>query len=237
MKTKSNKILQVLTAIYAALYLVSVVSSLIKGEISFVKPGDIMILLLFLLFLAGFALSWIKEKISGIILMVWNAGVWLYALLLFREPDGGMLCIMAVPVLVIGSLLLLRWYKNTSMVMPSEQQSWEFILRVLLINYAVLYMIIVISELVLGKPFDYFRLPFLLFPVLLVVFVAGFLLSWKNEFQAGIAFLIWYAILALGTVTYYEFRDSGPWILFGVPILLQGLFYITNNIRYRSRLK
>jgi len=35
----------------------------------------------------GFVLSWTGEKIAGIIFMVWNAGVWLYALFLFRERD------------------------------------------------------------------------------------------------------------------------------------------------------
>lgn len=237
MKTKSTKILQILTGVYAALYFAGLVSSFYEGEISFVNLIDNLFLFLFLLFIVGFALSWTREKISGIIFMVWNAGIWIYALFLFRYQDGGMLCILAVPILVIGSLLLLRWYTTSKELVPSEQQKWKFILRILLINYAVLYAIIVISELTNGKPLDYFSLPFILFPMLLLIFIVGFVLSWKREFQAGLIFLLWCAILTFGSINYFEIRDSGPWILFGLPILLQGLFYIKNYSQYRSRLK
>jgi hypothetical protein len=187
--------------------------------------------------MAGFALSWTREKMAGIIFMVWNAGIWIYGLILTRGRDGGMFCIMAVPVLVIGALLLFRWYKTTEVPVPSEQQLWKFILRVLLINYAVLYAIMVISELTVGKSLDYFSLPFILFPMLLMIFIVGFILSWKREFQAGIIFLLWYAIMLFGSVAYFEFRDSGPWILFGVPIILQGLFYIKNHISFKTSSK
>lgn len=237
MKSKSTKTLQIITGVYSALYVIAILISYFEGELSFSDLTDNLFLLLFVLFIVGFALSWTREKIAGIIFMVWNAGVWLYALFLFRERDSGMFCIMAVPVMVIGALLLLRWHKTTASPVPSEKQQWKFILRVLLINYAVLYAIIVISEITDGKPIDYFRLPFILFPMLLLIFIVGFILSWKREFQAGIIFLLWYAIMFFGSVAYFEFRDSGPWILFGVPILLQGLFYLKNNPGYKTSLK
>jgi len=64
---------------------------------------------------------------------------------------------------------------------------------------------------------------------LLLLFLLGFVLSWKREFQAGLIFLFWYALMLYGTIAYSEFRESGPWILFGFPIFLQGLFYIKND--------
>ncbi|MBN2862279.1 MAG: hypothetical protein JXN62_03895 [Bacteroidales bacterium] len=167
--------------------------------------------------------------------MIWNAGIWAYGLFLNRNQDGGMFCVMAVPVLVIGALLILKWYKTSGSPQPSIQQQWKFILRVLLLNYFVLYTIVVISELTDGKHTDYFSLPFVLFPILLLIFWVGFALSWKREYLAGIFFIFWYAVITFGTVIFYEFRNSGPWILFGIPIFLQGVFYIKNHFLYRIR--
>ena len=234
MKSKSTKILQIITGIYAALYFTGVVSSFIEGDLSFLKLVDNLFIALFLIFLIGFALSWTREKIAGIILMIWNAGAWIYDLYLARGHDSGMFCIMAVPVLVIGSLMLLQWYKTTGRPQPLIQQQWKFILRILLINYAVLYAIVVITELTVGKPLDYFSIPFILFPLLLLFFLMGFALSWKKEFQAGLIFLFWFAVLLYGTIAYSVFRDSGPWIVFGIPILTQGLFYIRNHLSFKS---
>ena len=234
MKPKSTKILQIITGLYAALYLTGILSSLIDGELSFLKLVDNLFIALFLIFMIGFALSWTREKMAGIIFMVWNSGVWIYALFLFRERDSGMFCIMAVPVLVIGSLMLLQWYKTTGTPQPLIQQQWKFILRILLINYAVLYAIVVITELTAGKQLDYFSIPFILFPLLLLFFLMGFALSWKKEFQAGLIFLFWFAVLLYGTIAYSVFRDSGPWIVFGIPILIQGLFYIKNHLSFKS---
>lgn len=235
MKLKSTKTLQILTGAYSALYITAIITSFYEGELSLANLIDTIFFLLFLLFIAGFALSWTREKATGIIFMVWNSGIWIYGLCLARGQDGGMFCIMAVPVLVLGALLLLRWYKTSGSPQPSIQQQWKYILRVLLINYLVLYFIVVISELLSEKTYDYFRLPFVLFPLLLLIFLAGFVLSWKREFQAGIIFILWYAILLLGSIAYFEFRDSGPWIMFGVPIFLQGLFYIKNYHWYKPR--
>ena len=119
MKLKSTKTLQIITGVYSALYVIAILSSFFQGELSFSDLTDNIYFLLFILFLVGFALSWIREKMAGIILMVWNASVWLYALFLFRERDSGMFCIMAVPVMVIGALLLLRWHKTTEVPVPS----------------------------------------------------------------------------------------------------------------------
>ncbi|HOU03038.1 MAG TPA: hypothetical protein PLL94_13315 [Bacteroidales bacterium] len=233
MKLRTAKTLQILTGIYLVLYVIGIVSSLLNSELSFLNLSDNLFLLLFLIFISGFVLCWKQEKIAGIILMIWNAGIWAYGLFLNRHQDGGMFCVMAVPVLVLGTLLILRWYKSSVSPQPSVQQQWKFILRVLLINYLVLYIIVVISEITNGKHTDYFSLPYILFPMLLLIFCTGFILSWKREFLAGLLFIFWYAILTLGSVTSFEFRGSGPWILFGVPILLQGLFYIKNHFQYK----
>lgn len=90
MKAKSGMILQISAGAYAALYFAGIVSSLAAGEIAFQKLEGVLFILLFLLFIAAFALSWTREKLSGIVFMLWNAGIWIYALLLFRESDSAM---------------------------------------------------------------------------------------------------------------------------------------------------
>jgi hypothetical protein len=235
MISKSTRILRIIIIVYAALFLAAIVSSFYNNELSFADIKDILFLLLFVMLLAGIGLLWIREKTAAIIFMVWNIGIWISDLYLGSGEDRGMLSIMAVPVMVVGALLLLERYKSYGTHQPSIPKQWKYILRVLLINYAVLYSIVVVSELYHGGLREYYRLPFILFPVIFLVFILGFTLSWKREFHAGITFLAWYAILFMGSAIWHEFGDSGPWILFGIPVLLQGLFYIKNYLWYKTR--
>ena len=220
--------------VYAVLYLTGIVISIHKEELSFQKFIDILFLFLFILFSSGIIFLWRRERVAGIIFMVWNTGMWVLDLSPGKGIDSGMLCIMAVPVMVIGAFLCLEWYKTFKKPKPSVPLQWKFILRVLLINYSVLYTIVVISEQFSDKPYDYSSLPFILFPILFLVFIIGFIFSWKRELQAGWIFVFWYLILFAGSVGYFEFRDSGPWIIFGIPLLLQGLFYIKNQIWFKT---
>ena len=236
MKSKTTKILQIITSVIAALYFIGTAMSFFcEDGLSSLKPSDYLYLVPLLIFMVGFAFSWRRQKIAGIILMVWNASIWIYDLYLFRVQDWGMASSMAVPVMVIGALFLLQWYKTTKLTASSKKQQWKFILRVLLINYAVLYAIVVFSSLSVGESVDYFSLPFILFPLLLLVFIGGFAVSWKSEFYAGFILLFWYVILLFGTIAYSEFFSSGPWIMFGIPILLQGIFYLNQHYRYRPK--
>jgi hypothetical protein len=93
----------------------------------------------------------------------------------------------------------------------------------------------VLSELFGGNPIDYFSLPFILYPLLLMIFLVGFVLSWRKEFYAGFVFLFWCVIMYYGSIAYIEFRQSGPWNLLGIPILLQGILYIKHHYQFRSK--
>jgi len=232
MKSKSTKTLQIITGIFAALYfIVTAISFFYEGG-SFSNLIDILPLVLLLIFIAGFALSWTNMKIAGIVLMIWNAGVWIYDLYLAREMDYSMVSALASSFMVIGALFLLEWHKTSKSTTPEKKQQWKFILRVLLINYAVLYSIVVFSELLVGDPVNYFSFPFIIFPLLLFIFLVGFILSWKRELLAGYVFLFWFAILLFGTFAYSEIMRLGPWVVFGLPILLQGIFYIKNHYKF-----
>ena len=144
MRTKSTRTLQILASVGAALYLLFIAMTIFHDSYPIFKPFDLTEALL-LIFIAGFVLSWMNKKMTaGIILMIWNAVIWIGELYLDRpEMDYGMLSAMASYFMFIGALFLLEWYKTSDTTVPSEHQQWRFILRVLLINYAVLYSIVV----------------------------------------------------------------------------------------------
>jgi len=97
---------------YATLYITGVVISIYNGELSFQRSIDILFLFLFLLFLSGIPLLWRRVRVTGIIFMVWNAGIWILDLGPGRGNDSGMPSIMAVPAMVIGAFLCLELYKT-----------------------------------------------------------------------------------------------------------------------------
>jgi len=235
-KSKTTRTLQILTGVFAALYFIFIAMSFIFDDLSFSTLTDYLSLVPLLILISCLALSWTKQKMAGIIFMIWNAGVWIYELYFARvQDDRGMASLMASSVMVIGALFLLEWYKTSKATVPSKQQQWKFILPILLINYAVLYGIYVLSELHHGEPVDYFSFPFIIYPLLLLIFLVGFVLSWKREFIAGFIFLFWFAILVFANVAYSEILDFEGESLFGLSILLQGLFYIKNHRKFRPK--
>ena len=203
--------------------------TLFHDSYPFFKSFDLKEALL-LIFIAGFALAWTNKKMAtGIVFMIWNAGIWIDDLYLNRpEMDYSMLSAMASCFMLIGAFFLLEWYKTSKATVPSQQQQWRFILRVLLINYAVLYFIVAFSELSVGESV-------IIYPLLLLIFLIGFLFSWKKEIFAGYVFLFWFAILIYSNIAYSEILHLGPWAAFGIPILLQGIFYIKNHNKFRLK--
>lgn len=231
MKTLSKKILQIITAGYCILYFLGFAAPFFQGEMSLSNSEDLSVLLMFIFFFVGFIVSWFKEQIGGILLQVWF--VFICLLSSFFWTEAGMILILGFPVLVIGVLLNLKAYKASGEQKPTKQMQWKYALRLFLINYSLLYVITVVTALTSNNSHDYFSLPFVLFPILFIVFIAGFILSWKRDLLAGIIFIIWYGIIIFGSVTYFDFFNEGPWVLIGLPILLQGLFYIINHFRFK----
>jgi hypothetical protein len=236
MKSQSTITLQIITGIFAVLYFALIANAYIKGYMSFSKLNDILQLVLLFIFLAGFVLSWTRKKMAGIILMIWNAGVWIFALYFDKgDNDSPMAAMMATPIMVFGAIFLLEWYKTNKTTVLSEKQQWKYVLRVLIINYAVLYGIAVFSDLSYGKGVDYFSIPYIIFPLLLLIFLVGFLLSWKRELYIGFIFLFWCVVYLCFAIAYTEILQAGPWIIFIIPILFQGIFYIKNHYEFRTK--
>jgi hypothetical protein len=237
-KSKTTKTLQILIGIGVVLYIFGFTMALFFGPgLDFSNLNTYLSLGLLIVLIVGFALSWTNKKMAtGIVLMIWNAGVWITTLYLIeREDDYAMGSAMASLIMILGAFFLLEWYKTSKATLPLEQQQWKFILRVLLVNYAVLYIIVVFSEITIGEPVNYISYPFIIYPILLLIFFVGFLFSWKKELLSGYIFLSWCAILIGANITYSEISTLGGWALFGLPLLLQGIFYIKNHYEFRPK--
>jgi len=173
------------------------------------------------------------KLISGLILMVLNPGIWINGLFINRER--GMDTVLAVPLLVASVFLLLGWYKKASAIPAKKPERWKFILGVLLVNYAVLYLIYAIADIIYSDAIDFLSLPGVILPLLLTLFIMGFILSWKHELYAGIFFLLWYFLVLFGSFRYNEIMHRGPHIIFGIVIFLHGIFYLIYYIRIKPR--
>lgn len=231
-KSSSTKTLLILTGICALLYCASIASEFISGDSSFSNLKFILRFVLLLIFLTGYALSLMRKRMGGIIILIWHACNWIFFLLLYRNTDEGEM-FMGLPVMVFGALFLLEWYKDSKATLPTAKQEWKYVLRVLLINYAVLYGIFVISELTSGNGINYFSLPYIIGPLLLLIFLVGFVLSWKKELFAGFIFLIWCVVLIIAPTD--EILEGGPWFVAIIPIFIQGMFYIGKHFGFRKK--
>ena len=171
--------------------------------------------------------------VAGILLMILNIAVWINGLFIHRER--GMDIILSLPLLFIGAFLLLKWYKTSMISQPTKSQRWKFMLRVLLVNYLVLYFIYMISDIIFWAAIDFLSVPGILLPVLLGLFITGFILSWEYELYAGIFFLLWYFFVLFSQLRYEEILYRGPYILLGITILIHGILYLCYHFRIKPK--
>jgi hypothetical protein len=220
--------------VYAILYLLFILSGDFGGAWPSLNTEGIIVYSLFLLFIIGFSLSWRHMIITGVLFLLWNAGMWILELFIV-EKGGGFGIISGIPLLVLGVLFITAGYRNRKGPVPAKNKQWKLALQVLLGIYTILYLIFIQGNLIIS---DLFTWPRIILTALLIIYAAGFILSWKWELAAGILLIIWYAglfIPDLQTISY----SIGPLKILGLPILIQGLtclyyyFYLkpgkTNN--------
>lgn len=200
-------------------------------------------LIAFLIYLVGTIFAWKNEKVAGIILCIWHFVVWLCALLFWR--DAGLVLIMAFPILFPGVLLIRNWYIQKDESYTSQSKRWDLSLKTLLVNYAAIYLLSVFAHLspkLLGLEFptgiheiansDYTSFTLQMLLLAFLVFVIGFIISWRSKLSAGFLFILWYVLIFFLTYRNPEFADIGPSTLFGLTILVQGIFYIIFHYRF-----
>jgi len=142
--------------------------------------------------------------------------------------------ILSVPVLVIGVFLNRKAYLKSEKSKAGSQKDWKYTLHLFLHNYVFLYLLVVAGDLTRGKHYDYLSMPFILFPVLLILFFAGVALSYRKEFIAGIIFILWYIIVVIGSLLYFEFYNTGPWFAAGITVLLHGILYLVYHFKFKA---
>ena len=121
MKITALSKLQWVTGVYGLLYVAFAVLALIPATrdliISSNRPDEAMGLelalaeLLCLLFLLGYAASWLSELLAGALLFLWFALVYWMELFSIRfGPGSGMATALALPGLILGILFLVSWF-------------------------------------------------------------------------------------------------------------------------------
>lgn len=169
--------------------------------------------------------------IGGVLLMILNAAIWINGL--FINRNRGMDVILAVPLFITGAFLLSGWYKTSMISQPTKSLRWKFMLSILLINYLVLYFIYMISDIIFWAALDFLSVPGIFLPVLLGLFVTGFILSWKYELYAGIFFILWYFLVVFSQLQYSEILHRGPYMLIGITIFIHGILYLYYSVRIK----
>jgi hypothetical protein len=79
-----------------------------------------------------------------------------------------------------------------------------------------------------AQHFDPFDLEQIYVKLLFVLFVVGYVFSWKNRLIAGLIFLIWFGLIVCldHWVSSTLHRQSGGGIAMGLPLLVLGMLFI-----------
>ena len=70
--------------------------------------------------------------------------------------------------------------------------------------------------------------------ILFVLFVIGYVISWKNELALGIIFILWFLGMCYENC-FLCASDCGAGIAMGIPLLIRSIFFIINGIRGKRK--
>lgn len=199
----------------------------------------------FLLFLVGAVYVHFNERTGGIILLVWHFVVWFLSMFFWNE--AGMVLILIFPMLFPPIFLIRNWYIRNDTAYQASLMKWKLVLKILLINYAAIYLIIIASEIVQkafhiplrndlnnSTTWDYSLLESGILFFELGLFMAACILSLRHKRIAGLLLIIWYIIIVLSCQQFFEIGNSGPWILFSVPLIIQGVLYFVVDAKEKE---
>lgn len=110
MKTVFNKLLQIGLTLYGIVYFLGFALPVIMGDYSTNEFENTSVLSMFLFFAIALILSWIKERIGGILFILWFVGI--FILSNFFWKDAGMVLVLSIPVLIIGLFLFRKGHKK-----------------------------------------------------------------------------------------------------------------------------
>lgn len=246
MKKSKFNILALLVAIYGVLYLLEIIGPLFNSEIrSHTNSTEqVTVIFAFILFLAAAIYAWFDKMKAGILLMVWHFIVWAFASLIWK--DAGMVLLLIFPMLFPAVFLVKQWYVETIDFYKPEFRQWKLVLRLLLINYAAIYLLTILSDIVprlFGWPspngilnvWSYASALGVMLIFNAILFFVAFIVSWKSELITGILLIVWYIIVGVLVQQSPVFANSGPWEYLGLPIMVQGIFYVIYSFKFEVR--
>ena len=246
---KTSKVLRIVTIVYCFFYLFGFILPLIgadsgTGQIS--KAELITVPLAFIIFLVGTVYSFLIQKIAGIIILSWHFIVWVFSMLLW--PEAGMVLVLVFPMMIVAIFMIKNWHlENADSHKSDWRVRWKLTLRIFLINYGLIYFLVVFSNIVpklLGwnlvttvdnlAVWSYSSFLGVSLLILFLMFIFGFIISWRSELIAGLLFVVWYVLVILLSKSYPEFANSGPSSIFGLTILVQGVLYVVLHFKLRQ---
>lgn len=223
MKSVFNNPIQIGAAIYGLFYFFQFALPVILGTYSSNNFENISVLSMFILYFIGFIFSLFRGKVGGLVFQIWFLFIWILGF--YFWPDADIAIALAVPVLLMGIFIYQNTHKKTHEKTLTKPQIRDHLLKVLMINYGILYAAVAIPTLI--QDFNMFtKMPMIIFPLLFIIFVFSFALSWKKKLTAGILLVLWYLIVFTSSLLYGEFANEAPSILMGLTLFIQAILYI-----------
>lgn len=245
---KSSRLLKVFLVAYGAVYIAMLVQSLLPTEeIGSDIVGAIICLLVYFI---GVGLAWFNKKAAGIILMIQYFMIWILAYTVWHQ--AGLALALTLPVLIMGAFLYRNWYVENTEKYRTNPNARILLLDVLLLNYSVIYLFVILYSFIqkfssiqffkdnpihqLYEKISYLSATGFLLVLAILVYIAGLVVLKKNRLISGVLFVVWYAIVVVLTFTSPAFSRTGPWIAFGVMILINGILYIKDYLELKKAL-
>lgn len=107
LKSKLRRPEYIILLVYTPLIVAITLISFFQGEFDKMTPEITGFLALFFLFLISTVLSFKRNLLSGILFLIWVAGV-IFVDLTLVEEEKGAATILSIPILAVGLLLIQR---------------------------------------------------------------------------------------------------------------------------------
>jgi hypothetical protein len=224
-------VLRGLTIVYLLLYILVIFEDV--TTINFSSLEDLTILLLFLYFATAFGLSWFRERTAGYMLILYY--LLEMVLILYVWTDASMIIILGFPALPIGIFYILYAFRRDSATLPEKHLQWRLVLRLSVSALVALYLIGIPDGLAKHTG-ELLHTPYIYMPLLMLLLLSAFVVSWKNELIAGLLLVIWYVgILVLVGFFPGLPNEIGPMRFLGLPVLGLRLLLIIYWIQLKPK--
>ena len=153
-----------------------------------------------------------------------------------KGSGGGFGMISGVPLIILGVSFILQGIIKKRKTPLRVDEKWKISLRLFVSIYTALYILVVIAD--FSENFNaYFNSTSgRILLILLLIYSFGFVFAWKKELISGIIFILWYAgVIYIFSTNSLMIPTTGPWIVFGMVVLVQAIFYLIYHFKYEVK--